>query len=105
MTRKRERLDKLLVELGLVSSRSQGQLLIMAGEVKVNGDTAVKPATMVAIDANVEIVEKMPFVGRGGLKLAAAIEAFSIEVMGKTCADVGACTGGFCRMAPAKFTQ
>jgi len=95
MTRKRVRLDKLLVERGLVASRSIGQVLIMAGEVRVGGETAVKPSVLVPADADVEIVEPMPYVSRGGQKLAAAIDEFAITISGKTCADVGACTGGF----------
>ena len=95
MTRKRDRLDKLLVERGLVDSRSRGRILIMAGEVRVDGATAVKPGRIVSVDADIELIAPMPFVSRGGLKLRAAITAFSINVEGRTCADVGACTGGF----------
>ena len=95
MTRKRDRLDKLLVERGLVDTRSRGQILIMAGEVRVDGATAVKPGRIVSIEADIELVSPMPFVSRGGLKLRAAITAYSITVEGRTCADVGACTGGF----------
>lgn len=95
MTRKRIRLDKFLVERGLVDSRSMGQVLIMAGEVRVGGETAVKPSTLVPIDADVEIVQPMPYVSRGGYKLAAAVDEFAIKISGRTCADVGACTGGF----------
>jgi 23S rRNA (cytidine1920-2'-O)/16S rRNA (cytidine1409-2'-O)-methyltransferase len=95
MTRKRDRLDKLLVERGLVESRSRGQILIMAGEVRVDGVTAVKPGRLVSVKADIELVAPMPFVSRGGLKLEAAITAYSINLEGRTCADVGACTGGF----------
>ena len=95
MSPKKIRLDRLLVERGLVQTRSRGQILVMAGEVRVGGATAVKPAMMVTKDAQVEIITPMPFVGRGGYKLDAALEVFAIDVEGKTCADVGACTGGF----------
>jgi 23S rRNA (cytidine1920-2'-O)/16S rRNA (cytidine1409-2'-O)-methyltransferase len=67
----------------------------MAGDVRVGGATAVKPAMMVPEDAQVEIITPMPFVGRGGYKLDGALEVFAINVERKTCADVGACTGGF----------
>ncbi len=95
MTRKRDRLDKLLVERGLVDTRSRGRILIMAGEVRVNGEKAVKPGRIVSVEADIELITPMPFVSRGGLKLEAAITAFSINVQGRICADVGACTGGF----------
>lgn len=67
----------------------------MAGEVLVNGERAIKPGTLIQKDARLEVVAPMPFASRGGWKLAAAIEAFSIPIDGKICADVGACTGGF----------
>ncbi len=89
------RLDKLMVERGLVDSRSRGQTLIMAGEVTVNGETAVKPSMLVPIDAKIELIAPMPYVSRGGLKLAAALDFFEISVESLVCADVGACTGGF----------
>jgi 23S rRNA (cytidine1920-2'-O)/16S rRNA (cytidine1409-2'-O)-methyltransferase len=95
MTRKRDRLDKLLVERGLVDTRSRGRILIMAGEVRVDGAKAVKPGRIVSVEADIELIAPMPFVSRGGLKLAAAVTAFAINVQGRICADVGACTGGF----------
>ncbi len=95
MSQKRERLDKLLVERGLVDSRSRARILIMAGEVRVDGVKAVKPGRIVSTGADIELISPMPFVSRGGLKLKAALTAFSIPVEGRTCADVGACTGGF----------
>lgn len=67
----------------------------MAGEVKVDGVRAVKPATIVNRDVSIEIVQPMPYVSRGGYKLAAGLDAFGLDVEGKVCADVGACTGGF----------
>jgi 23S rRNA (cytidine1920-2'-O)/16S rRNA (cytidine1409-2'-O)-methyltransferase len=95
MKQKRARLDRLLIERGLVTSRSKGRVLIMAGEVTVDGNTVFKPATLVSNDSVLEIKAKQPFVSRGGLKLEAAIHAFSITIKDKICADVGACTGGF----------
>ncbi len=89
------RLDLLLVERGLAESRAKAQALIMAGEVRVNGEVALKPATSVDTAANVEVEQGPRFVSRGGEKLDAALEAFAVEVQGRICADVGASTGGF----------
>ncbi|MFZ0547029.1 MAG: TlyA family RNA methyltransferase [Candidatus Promineifilaceae bacterium] len=95
MAKKKERLDKLLVERGLVESRARGQALIMAGEVLVEGQPSTKAGTLIPVEAAIEIVEPFPYASRGGYKLAAALEAFEIAVDGRVCADVGACTGGF----------
>ena len=89
------RLDALLVERSLVESRAQAQRLIMAGQVRVNGQLALKPATSVADSAEVEIEKGPQFVSRGGEKLAAALKAFQLNLAGCVCADVGASTGGF----------
>jgi 23S rRNA (cytidine1920-2'-O)/16S rRNA (cytidine1409-2'-O)-methyltransferase len=89
------RLDLLLVERGLAESRAKAQALIMAGEVRVTGEVVLKPATSVDTGAPVEVEHGPRFVSRGGEKLDAALEAFSIDVRGRTCADVGASTGGF----------
>lgn len=94
-TPKRSRLDTLLVERGLVESREQARRLIVAGEVRVEGETAAKPAMRVAHDARVEVKARPRYVSRGGEKLAAALERFAIEVDARVCADVGASTGGF----------
>jgi 23S rRNA (cytidine1920-2'-O)/16S rRNA (cytidine1409-2'-O)-methyltransferase len=91
----KERLDALMLNRGLVQSRTRGQTLIMAGEVQVNGEKAVKPSMLVPIDAQIEIISPLPYVSRGGIKLAGALDTFAIEVRDKICADVGACTGGF----------
>jgi 23S rRNA (cytidine1920-2'-O)/16S rRNA (cytidine1409-2'-O)-methyltransferase len=85
----------LLLERGLVESRNQAQRLIMAGQVRVDGQLAFKPATTVSGQARIEVDHGPPFVSRGGEKLEAALEAFSLEVSGRVCADVGASTGGF----------
>ena len=75
MKRRKERIDKLLVERGLVATRSQGKLLVMAGEVCVDGARAVKASTMVKPDAVIEVIAPAPYVGRGGFKLAEAVLA------------------------------
>jgi 23S rRNA (cytidine1920-2'-O)/16S rRNA (cytidine1409-2'-O)-methyltransferase len=95
MAKKKERLDKLLVARGLAATRSRAQALIMAGEVLVDGDRADKAGMPVPADATIEVVASLPYVSRGGFKLAGALAAFGIDVRGRVCADVGACTGGF----------
>jgi 23S rRNA (cytidine1920-2'-O)/16S rRNA (cytidine1409-2'-O)-methyltransferase len=89
------RLDVLLVERGLAESRAKAQALIMAGQVRVAGQTALKPATAIPTDSELSIDSGPRFVSRGGEKLDAALEAFAIDVTGLLCADVGASTGGF----------
>lgn len=95
----RQRLDQLLVDRGLVESRSRAQALVLAGKVGVGeGDAARrdrKPGDLVAVDTPVEIVERERYVSRGGQKLAAALDAFAIDPTGLVCLDVGASTGGF----------
>lgn len=90
-----QRLDKLLVQRGLADSRTKAQAHILAGEVRVNGQVVDKAGALVADDARLEVALPPPYVGRGGFKLAAALEAFDLTVGGRVCADVGACTGGF----------
>jgi len=89
------RLDLLIVERGLAESRSLAQRLVMAGQVRVNGEIELKPSTNIASDANVKIDQGASFVSRGGDKLQAALEAFPVAVEQRVCADVGASTGGF----------
>ena len=89
------RLDRLLVERGLVESREKAQALIMAGEVLLNGQKAAKPGQPVDSGAALEVLARPPFVSRGGLKLAAALKHFAIDAAGKVCADIGSSTGGF----------
>src|SRR5271157_4371285 len=89
------RLDILLVERGLAESRTKAQALIMAGQGRINGQTALKAATAIEPDSNLTIDSGPRFVSRGGEKLDAALEAFKVDVNGLTCADVGASTGGF----------
>jgi len=91
----KERLDRLLSQRGLVSSREKGRRQIMAGEVTVNGRVVDKPGIQVPADAQLVVKKPPPYVGRGGLKLAAALDAFPVRVQGAVAADVGASTGGF----------
>jgi 23S rRNA (cytidine1920-2'-O)/16S rRNA (cytidine1409-2'-O)-methyltransferase len=92
----RERIDKLLVERGLVPSRERARALILAGKVVVDDHCVDKPGAQVASDAVVRLKgEDIPFVSRGGLKLAAALDAFPVETSDCVAVDVGASTGGF----------
>ncbi len=92
----KERLDVLMVELGLFESREKARAQIMAGKVYVDDQKADKPGVRYKKDAHVEDRgEKMPFVSRGGYKLHKAMKAFNIDVTDKTCLDIGASTGGF----------
>lgn len=92
---RKERLDVLLVSRGLVESREQARRLIMAGDVLVDDQVSDKPGRTVATDADVRVRRPLPYVSRGGVKLAAALDAFAVEVTGLTALDVGASTGGF----------
>lgn len=89
------RVDQLLVERGLAESREKAQALIIAGQVLVNGQKAVKPGHSVAGESRVEVLERMPYVSRGGYKLAGALDHWALDVTGWNCLDVGASTGGF----------
>jgi len=92
----RQRLDLLLVSRGLAPSRERARALVLAGQVRVNGSAAVKAGTPVAEDADVVVIgPDHPFVGRGGLKLAHALDAFHVDVTGRFALDIGASTGGF----------
>ncbi len=92
----KKRLDLLLVEKGLSSSREKAKTTIMAGLVYVDGQKEDKPGSTFQTDANIEVRGKTnPYVSRGGLKLEKALSTFDVSVEGKVCADVGASTGGF----------
>jgi 23S rRNA (cytidine1920-2'-O)/16S rRNA (cytidine1409-2'-O)-methyltransferase len=91
----RERLDRALVSRGLAPTREQAARLILAGVVRVNGAVADKQAMPVASDAAIDVTESLPYVSRGGGKLAAALDAFEIDPSGLVTMDVGASTGGF----------
>ena len=91
----KERLDLLLAQRGLAPSQDQARRLIMAGQVSVGDQVVDKPGTRVPTGSQVTVKGGSPFVSRGGFKLAAALEAFDLDVRGWTVADVGASTGGF----------
>src|ERR1700721_648782 len=90
------RVDLLLVQRGLVPSRERARALILAGRVLVNEQKIEKAGSVIAGDASIRLLgEDMPFVSRGGIKLAAALDHWQIEVAGRACLDIGASTGGF----------
>ena len=90
------RLDKLLAERGLAPSREAAQRLILAGAVRIAGDERRQTAgLLMAADAEVSVIAPEKFVSRGGLKLEAALDYFSVNPAGMICLDVGASTGGF----------
>src|SRR4051812_35507597 len=89
------RLDQLLVTRGLVESRNKAQALIMAGEVRVNGQVQLRAALPVADDADIAVAEALPYVSRGGYKLAHALDTFGLDPTGLVALDAGASTGGF----------
>ncbi|MFM7881077.1 MAG: TlyA family RNA methyltransferase [Microcystis panniformis] len=91
----KERLDLLLVAKNLCDSRQQAQRLIRAGEVKVNHQIIDKPATEIDRSAAIEVKQKLPYLSRGGEKLAKALELFAIDVSDRICLDGGISTGGF----------
>ena len=88
-------MDILLVQRGLVESRSKAQRFVMAGQVRVNGEIVPKPSVAVPQNASIEIKTSREYVSRGGKKLIAALTGFNVQVEGLVCADVGASTGGF----------
>jgi 23S rRNA (cytidine1920-2'-O)/16S rRNA (cytidine1409-2'-O)-methyltransferase len=90
----KERADKVLVDQGLTSSRSQAKSLIEQGKVSCQGQLVKKAGELIPSDATISIAAQL-YVGRGAFKLAAALSAFSIETSGKVFIDVGASTGGF----------
>lgn len=90
------RLDKLLLERGLVTSRERAQALILAGKVLVDNQKLEKAGARVDAEAEIRLLgEDLKYVSRGGLKLERAIDHWKINVAGKVCLDVGASTGGF----------
>jgi len=93
---KKKRLDLLVVERGLAESREKAQAMILAGEVRVDGQRSEKAGAQVAVDTQIETSgASAKYASRGGLKLEGALEDFKIEVSGKTCLDIGSSTGGF----------
>ena len=90
------RLDVVLVERGLAPSRERARALILAGQVTIDGQVISKAGAPVKADARVELaVPDHPYVGRGGLKLAGALDAFTVDPKGRRALDVGSSTGGF----------
>lgn len=90
------RLDQLLVDRGLAPTRAKAQALILAGQVNVNGARADKAGAAFAEEVEITVRgHEHPYVSRGGVKLAGALDAFAIDVRGLSCLDVGASTGGF----------
>ncbi len=88
-------MDVALVEAGLVESRQKAQALILAGKVRVAGETVREPSRTVPAREAVELIEGPRYVSRGGEKLAPALDAFNVDPAGRVCADLGASTGGF----------
>lgn len=95
MSSGKSRLDVALVERGLFDSREKARRAIMAAQVLLDGHPSTKPGTLIPADARLEVTAKEKYVGRGGHKLEAALDAFHIDPAGRICADFGASTGGF----------
>ena len=95
MPETRQRLDVLVVERGLAQSREKARALILAGQVMVNGQKADKAGASIDAGARIEVLAQPRYVGRGGLKLEAALDHFGISPAGKICLDIGSSTGGF----------
>ncbi len=91
----KDRIDRLLVERGLFNSRTQAQAAIEAGLVSANDATVHKASEEIAVDARLRATPAHPYVSRGGVKLAAALDRFGFDPRGRACLDVGASTGGF----------
>ncbi len=91
----RKRADLLLVERGLFESRARAQAAIDAGLVIANGKPVQKPSETIPVDAEIDAQPAHPYVSRGGVKLAGALERYPIEIENHVCLDVGASTGGF----------
>jgi 23S rRNA (cytidine1920-2'-O)/16S rRNA (cytidine1409-2'-O)-methyltransferase len=92
---RKQRLDTLLVERGIAPSREKARVSVLAGDVLVNGERIVRPATSVVSDATLELAQQPRYVSRGGDKLEHALRALAIDVTGLVALDVGASTGGF----------
>jgi 23S rRNA (cytidine1920-2'-O)/16S rRNA (cytidine1409-2'-O)-methyltransferase len=91
----RMRLDQLLFERGLAGSREKAKALILAGQVKVNGQRSDKAGKEIDLDAAIDVAAPPPYVSRGGHKLAQALDHWQIDPAGKVCLDIGSSTGGF----------
>lgn len=95
MKQARQRIDQLLCDRGLAESKEKARALLLAGDVKVEGQRVDKAGTLVAGDVLIELVERMPWVSRGAYKLLGALDHWHIDVTGRVCLDVGSSTGGF----------
>lgn len=95
MSAKKDRIDRLLVERGLFNSRAKAQAAIAAGLVTANAEPVRKASEEIAVDAALSATPAHPYVSRGGVKLAAALDHFGFSPKGRVCLDVGASTGGF----------
>src|SRR5215475_4876072 len=98
----RQRIDRLLVERGLFASRAKAQAAIAAGRVTADGIVVSRPSDEIAADAELCAEPAHPFVSRGGVKLAAALDHFGFDPAGRVCLDVGASTGGFTEVLLAR---
>jgi 23S rRNA (cytidine1920-2'-O)/16S rRNA (cytidine1409-2'-O)-methyltransferase len=99
---KRDRADRLLVARGLFESRTRAQAAIAAGQVTADGSLVLKPSDQISSSAAIAADPAHPYVSRGGVKLAAALESFSLDITGRVCLDVGASTGGFTEVLLAR---
>jgi 23S rRNA (cytidine1920-2'-O)/16S rRNA (cytidine1409-2'-O)-methyltransferase len=98
----RQRADRLLVERGLFESRARAQAAIAAGLVVADGLPVRKASEPISVAAAIEATPEHPYVSRGGVKLAAALDSFALDVNGRVCLDVGASTGGFTQVLIAR---
>ncbi len=98
----RQRADRLLVERGLFESRARAQAAIAAGLVTADGVAVRKASDTISTAAAIKAAPEHPYVSRGGVKLAAALDEFAIDVAGRVCLDVGASTGGFAEVLVAR---
>jgi 23S rRNA (cytidine1920-2'-O)/16S rRNA (cytidine1409-2'-O)-methyltransferase len=101
----RQRADRLLVERGLFESRAKAQAAIAAGLVTADAAPVRKPSEEIAVDAALRAAPAFTWVSRGGVKLAAALDGFGLDVAGRVCLDVGASTGGFTEVLLARGAQ
>lgn len=91
----KRRIDQLLVDRGLAETREKARALLLAGSVTVQGQKVTKAGTTVAEDCEIALAERMPYVSRGGFKLAGALDRWNIDLTGRVCLDCGSSTGGF----------